>query len=315
MRKTSCLVFSSLVLSACLFALSFPSPDSGEEARQDAAAVAEYAIGPKDLLEISVFDLPELNQTVRVAEDGTITLPLIGTVRVEGLSKADLEARLKELLEAKWLQNAQVSVFIKEYQSKRVAVIGAVENPGMYELVGKLTLLQVISQAGGFTDKVSNQIFVLRNGAKGDSETMVIDLEELLQEGNQELNISLQPGDVINVPVDTIIHVYVFGAVGKPGALDVKKSKGITLLQAIAQAGGIAEGGSKSGVIIKRKTKEGRRDHQEENQGRKGDQAEGEPQENHQGRKTRHPPPGRRCRVCFGEHFLGMSLVPKPVFS
>ena len=256
MRKTRCLVLSSLVLSTCLFA--FAIPDYGEEIRQDAAAVAEYAIGPKDLLEISVFDLPELNQTVRVSEDGTITLPLLGAVRVEGMSKADLEARLKNLLEQKWLQNAQVSVFIKEYQSKQVAVIGAVENPGMYKLVGKLTLLQVISQAGGFTDKVSNQIFVLRNGEKDNSEAMVIDLEELLQKGNQELNILLQPGDVINVPVETIIHVYVFGAVGKPGALDVKKSKGITLLQAIAQAGGIAEGGSKSGVIIKRKTKEGK---------------------------------------------------------
>lgn len=256
MRKTRCLVLSFLVLSTCLFA--FAIPDYGEEIRQDAAAVAEYAIGPKDLLEISVFDLPELNQTVRVSEDGTITLPLLGAVRVEGMSKADLEARLKNLLEQKWLQNAQVSVFIKEYQSKQVAVIGAVENPGMYKLVGKLTLLQVISQAGGFTDKVSNQIFVLRNGEKDNSEAMVIDLEELLQKGNQELNILLQPGDVINVPVETIIHVYVFGAVGKPGALDVKKSKGITLLQAIAQAGGIAEGGSKSGVIIKRKTKEGK---------------------------------------------------------
>jgi polysaccharide export outer membrane protein len=258
MKKAKYLVFSSWSFSACFLILSVFFLFPGQEPQQEEGYVLEYAIGPKDLLEIKVFDLPELNQTVRVAEDGTITLPLLGAVRVEGLSKNAVEARLKELLEEKWLENAQVSVFIKEYQSKRVALIGAVENPGMYKLVGKLTLLQVISEAGGFTENVSNEIFVLRNGTGEETATLVIDLEELLQNGNQKLNLPLQPGDVINVPVDTIICVYVFGAVGRPGALDVKKSKGISLLQAIAQAGGIAEGGSKSGVIIKRKTKEGK---------------------------------------------------------
>jgi len=258
MRIAKYRVFYTLPFSTCFLILSVFFLFPKQEPQQKEGYVLDYAIGPKDLLEIKVFDLPELNQTVRVAEDGTITLPLLGSVRVEGLSKNAVEDRLKVLLEEKWLENAQVSVFIKEYQSKQVAVIGAVENPGMYKLVGKLTLLQVISEAGGFTEKVSNEIFVLRNNAGGEAASLVIDLEELLQNGNQKLNLPLQPGDVINVPVDTVIHVYVFGAVGRPGALDVKKSDGITLLQAIAQAGGIAEGGSKSGVIIKRKTKEGK---------------------------------------------------------
>ncbi len=247
----------------------FPWPGQEAAAGQGARAekpagqaqesfIREYAIGPKDLLEIKVFELPELNQTVRVSEDGSITLPLLGNVSVEGKTKDAVEATLKRLLEEKWLKNAQVSVFIKEYQSKQVAVIGAVVNPGMYELVGRLNLLQVISQAGGFKDNASNEIFVLREGDNGLTATLAIDLEDLLLNGNQKLNIPLQAGDVINVPADTIIHVYVFGAVRNPGALEVKRSKGITLLQAVAQAGGIAEGGSKSGVTIKRKTREGK---------------------------------------------------------
>lgn len=230
----------------------------GQQAPEQAGFFQEYAVGPKDLLEIKVFDLPELNQTVRVSEDGTITLPLLGSVNVQGMTKDAVEATLKRLLEEKWLRNAQVSVFIKEYQSKQVAVMGAVEKPGMYELVGRLSLLQVISQAGGFTETASNEIFVLREGNNGMTATMAIDLEDLMLNGNQKLNIPLQPGDIINVPVDAIIHVYVFGAVTKPGALDVRRSKGITLLQAIAQAGGIAEGGSKSGVTIKRREKDGK---------------------------------------------------------
>jgi len=129
--------------------------------------VKEYKIGPKDLLEINVFELPELNQTVRVTEDGSITIPLVGNVRIEGLTKDEVERKLATLLEQKYLKKARVSVFIKEYQSKRVAVIGAVEHPGMYELVGRLTLLQMISKAGGFTEKASNELFVLREGKGG----------------------------------------------------------------------------------------------------------------------------------------------------
>jgi len=217
--------------------------------------VKEYKIGPKDLLEINVFELPELNQTVRVTEDGSITIPLVGNVKIEGLTKDEVERKLAKLLEQKYLKKARVSVFIKEYQSKRVAVIGAVEHPGMYELVGRLTLLQMISKAGGFTEKASNKLFVLREGRNGVSATICIDLEDLLINGNQKLNIPLQPNDVINVPVDKIINVYVFGEVNKPGALVVKMSKGITLLQAIAQAGGTADGASKSGIVIKRRDK------------------------------------------------------------
>jgi polysaccharide export outer membrane protein len=202
-----------------------------------------------------VFEIPELNQVVRVSEDGSITIPLVGSVMVEGITKDELEMKLAELLEERYLKKARVSVFIKEYQSKRVAVIGAVENPGMYELIGRLTLLQMISRAGGFTEKASNELFVLREGNNGIGATICIDLEDLLVNGNQKLNIPLKANDVINVPVDKIIHVYVWGEVTRPGALEVKMSKKITLLQAIAQAGGTTDGASKGGVVIKRKDK------------------------------------------------------------
>lgn len=241
----------TLILLALGFLLVVPAALRAQE--EAVSFVKEYKIGPKDLLEITVFELPELNQTVRVSEDGTITLPLLGPVKIDGLTKDELETKLAGLLEEKYLKKARVSVFIKEYQSKLVAVIGAVEKPGMYELIGRLTLLQMVSKAGGFKENASNEIFVLREGGKGTAASISIDLDDLLLNGNQTLNIPILPNDVINVPVDKLISVYVFGAVRNPGKIEVKMSKKITLLQAVGNAGGLADGAKKSGIRLKRK--------------------------------------------------------------
>jgi polysaccharide export outer membrane protein len=241
----------ALILLALGFGLVAPAALSDQQ--EEPSFVKEYRIGPKDLLEITVFELPELNQTVRVSEDGTITLPLLGAVKIDGLTKDELEQRISSLLEEKYLKNPRVSVFIREYQSKLVAVIGAVEKPGMYELIGRFTLLQMISKAGGLKESASNEIFVIRDGETGETTSIAIDLDELMINGNPKLNIPLQPNDVINVPVDKLMSVYVFGAVRNPGKIEVKLSKKITLLQAVGNAGGLADNAKKSGIQLKRK--------------------------------------------------------------
>ena len=218
----------------------------------------DYKIGPKDLLDISVFGLDELTRTVRVSGDGKITLPLLGEVDVEGLTKGELEKKLSQLLEEKYLQNPQVTVFIQEYQSKRVSVLGAVENPGPYELLGRQTLLQIISEAGGITSEASKEIIIIRQHEEGISTSLKIAIEDLIFKGDARLNIPLQPDDIVNVPVDKIVYVYVSGQVRKPGALEVKKSNIPTLLQAIAQAGGFSERASKGRVLIKRIDEDGK---------------------------------------------------------
>src|SRR4030042_2502978 len=168
----------TLILLALGFGLVVPAALHAQE--EAVSFVKEYKIGPKDLLEIKVFELPELNQTVRVSEDGTITLPLLGPVKIDGLTKDELETKLASLLEEKYLQKARVSVFIREYQSKLVAVIGAVERAGMYELVGQRTLLQIVSEAGGVKENGSNEISVLRDEGNGTTASISIDLDGLL---------------------------------------------------------------------------------------------------------------------------------------
>ena len=215
--------------------------------------VNDYRIGAKDLLEIAVFELPELNQTVRVSEDGSITLSLLGKVEVAGLTAQELEKKLVTLLDQQFTKGAHVTVFIKEYQ--KVSVIGAVGRPGQYEMVGPTTLLQAIAQAGGLTGQAMNELFVYRQGNDGKPEMIVIRLDDLTVGGNQDLNILLQPKDVVTVPVDQTLNVFVYGEVKSPGAIPYLSSKKITLVQAIAQAGGPTEWAKRSRVMIKRRDK------------------------------------------------------------
>jgi polysaccharide export outer membrane protein len=215
--------------------------------------VNDYRIGPKDLLEITVFGLPELSQTVRVSEDGSITMSLLGRVEVAGLTAQELEKKLASILDKQFTKEARVTVFIKEYQ--KVSVIGAVGKPGMYELVGPTTLLQVIAQASGITAQAMNELYVYRLEKDSKQTRITINVEELMIKGNQDLNIRLQPNDVVSIPMDQTLNVFVYGEVKKPGAVPYLGSKRITLLQAIAQAGGTTEWAKKSRVMIKRKDK------------------------------------------------------------
>ena len=257
MRKTIFLFM--LVLTGAVLASAGAQPKEPQEQGQEAkdVFVKAYRIGPGDLIEIKIFELEQLSQIVRVSEDGSITLPLLGRVEVEGLTQEGVAAKIAKLLAEKYVKNPQVTVFIKEYKSKQVAVIGAVEKPGSYELIGRKNLLQMISAAGGFTDQATDEIYVLREGPDGNTGSIAIDLKDLLVNGNQKLNIPIEPNDVINVPVDKEIRVFVFGRVTQPGALKFKISEKVTLLKAIAQAGGWAEGAKQSAVVITRKDKAG----------------------------------------------------------
>lgn len=250
----------TIALAIAVFLSQAQTPPQTQPPTQGArdVFVRAYRVGPGDLLELKVFEVKELDQIVRVSEDGSITLPLLGRVVVEGLTQEGVVQKLTGLLQAKYVKNPQVTIFIKEYKNQQVAVIGAVTTAGSYELVGRKNLLQIISMAGGFSENASDEIFILREGEKGETSTIAIDLKDLMINGNQKLNIPIEPNDVINVPVDREIRVFVMGRVTKPGAIKAKLSEGVTLLQAIADAGGLAEGAKESAVMITRKDKSGK---------------------------------------------------------
>lgn len=243
MKRMPCLIVMTALAALALLSAQEPQ----------ALQVNDYRIGPKDLLEITVFELPELNQTVRVSEDGSITLSLLGKVDVSGLTAQELEKKLATLLDQQYTKGAHVTIFIKEYQ--KVSVIGAVGRPGQYEIVGPTTLLQVIAEAGGLTAQATNELFIYRSGPDGNQTRIAVKLEDMMSGGNQDLNIQLRPKDVVMIPIDQTLTVFVYGEVKSPGAITYLSSKRITLVQAIAQAGGTTEWAKKTKILIKRTDK------------------------------------------------------------
>lgn len=155
-----------------------------------------YKIGPQDVLDISVFKVPELSKSVQVADSGTINLPLVGEVPAAGKTAQEVERDLTKKLGAKYLQSPQVTVFVKEYNSQRVTIEGAVKKPGVYPVRGKTSLLQFIAMAEGLDPAAQDEIVVFRQ-ANGKRIAGKFDVEEIRAGRLQDPVI--REGDVIVV--------------------------------------------------------------------------------------------------------------------
>jgi polysaccharide export outer membrane protein len=263
-----CTVPTQEVLTAqALSKMEAPNPNKSLQeqlmVQASQAALAnykDYQVGPEDQLGIVVFGQDNLNRELRVNGQGEIAMPLIGVVKVAGLTPTQIEAKLEKLYNANYLVNPQITVTVKEYRHQRVAVTGAVAKPGSYEIIGPRTLLEVLSLAGGFINQgyptgggaqAGDVVEVIRHQNAPDlakemkaastqpfspkTETLVINLHRLVSGQDPELNIPIRNGDVVHVPFAGT--AYVLGGVRKPGNISVKQD--ITVSQAVAMAGGI----------------------------------------------------------------------------
>ena len=221
---------------------------------------SDYKVGRQDLLEIKVFDLDELNQTVRVADDGSITVPLLGRLQVAGLTKGELEALIARLLEERFVRDPQVTIFVKEYESKKVAVSGAVKKPGTYEMLGEKTLLEMISQAGGLDAEPGKQIYIFRQSNDGgQAERLAVDLDRLVYRAEAALNVALAPGDIVYVPTIEKVRIFVSGAVRNPNLYEVPRDEPVTVLKAVTLAGGTTDRAAEKKVQVIRTRPDGSR--------------------------------------------------------
>jgi polysaccharide export outer membrane protein len=222
------------------------------------ASHKEYLIGADDLLQISVFQLPDLNTTARVSGEGYISLPLLGKLKAAGLTVSQLEEKIKSLLSRGYVNNPQVTILVREYHSARISVIGAVKNPGVYELIGRRTLLELIAAAGGLTEEAGKTLILIRT-AEGGGFKVKVNLKKLINEGDTSLNYVLSPGDVVSIPREEMINIYVSGEVNSPGEVTFRLSDEPTVLQAIAKAGGLTDKAAKTRVKIIRTNEEGKK--------------------------------------------------------
>jgi polysaccharide biosynthesis/export protein len=206
----------------------------------------DYQVGPEDLLQITVFNIPEAEGrvlprtvTTRVSHQGLVSLPVVGEIKAAGLTLAALERELVKKYE-KYIHHPQVGILVTEYR-QRVSVIGAAQKTGVFDLSGPKTVIDILAMAGGVTDKAGTQVHIYRQGPNG-RESHVIDLlvlasnAALINESNAGLiTMPVQAGDVINVPPAGTF--FVDGAVKNPGPFALGRR--YTLTQALTTAGGV----------------------------------------------------------------------------
>jgi len=233
----------------------------------------ESRIGPDDLLNISIFEAPEMNCTTRVSASGEISLQLLGAVHAGGLTPRELESVLQGLLRRTYMKDPHVGVFVQELQSHAVSVVGAVKTPGAFQIRGTKTAIEVLSMAGGLADDAGDTVLIMRGAGyaesgnatgsdparaaaapalpgylvaksggshpaalENDSEIEKINLKKLLESADSALNVPVRPGDIVKVPRAGI--VYVVGEVQKPGGFVLQNNENISVLQALALAEG-----------------------------------------------------------------------------
>lgn len=212
---------------------------------------ASYRVGPRDLVDITVYEDDKLSGQRRVSEGGVINLPLLGDVAVEGKTTAEIAALLKRLLEAKYMQRASVDVQVLEFRSRPIVVMGAVKQPGNLPFSGRWTLLEALTAAGGLAESHGNVIHILRRAENGLTDQVTIATDDLLLQADPKVNLPIYSNDLIQVPGTVEVTVYCLGEVAKPGALPFKSNERITILTAIAHAGGLTDRAS-SRIVVKR---------------------------------------------------------------
>jgi polysaccharide export outer membrane protein len=213
---------------------------------------AQMKLGPGDLIEVGVYNVPELSTRARVSSAGDVYLPLIDYVHLGDLTVEEAQALIQKRLEdGGFVRSAHVTIFLDESTSQGVTILGEVARPGIYPAMGDRKLYDLISAAGGFTQSAGRKVSIVRQHS--DSAPITVNLPRNLADDLQD-NVEILPGDTITVPRAPII--YVVGDVGRPAGLLVDNGT-LTVLQALALAGGANHTAKIGSVRIIRKGPDG----------------------------------------------------------
>lgn len=241
----------------CLLGVLFPViPCFSGNSLLERSGERAYVIGPEDVLDIQVWGHDDMRRVVEVSREGSFTFPFIDKVDAAGLSVAELEKVITQKLSDGYFTNPQVTITVSKYKSQKVVVLGEVSRPGGYIIKGRTHILEIISDAGGLTEKAGTIITITRTGNPGSAVTnqpngtdtvLTVDLDQLVN-GDSESNSFVQNGDSISVP--RAHRIFVIGEVNKPG--EFKWDKGLTVNQAISLAGGATKRGAPGRTVITR---------------------------------------------------------------
>jgi polysaccharide export outer membrane protein len=239
----------AVLLLLCVTAL-------GVGAQQPAASGrVEYVLGSGDVVHIVVYQNPDLTSDVRVSEAGSISFPLIGAVKVGGLTTAQAEKRIADALKSgNFVKQPQVSILVSQVRGNQASVLGQVNKPGRYPLeVADMRLTDVLAMAGGISPGGGDLVTVVgtRNGQPYRTE---VDLPTVFAAGKRGEDLIVQNGDVIWV--DHSPMVYIYGEVQRPGSQRLER--GMTVMQLLAAGGGLTQRGTEKGLQLRRRGADGR---------------------------------------------------------
>jgi polysaccharide export outer membrane protein len=227
-------------------------------------AVDDYIVGPNDVLNVAVFDQPQLTNKYIIQSDGSFTFPLIGRVKAGGLTIQAIENEVRDrLLKGAFLKQPQVTVSVDQYRSQQIFIMGEVKQPGILQFTGSMTIIEALARSGSITEHAGMEALILRSGVGGqaakapDAATLARaqsskDTDNILRVNLQNLqgtlaqNVELRGGDTIFVPKAE--SVFVSGQVQRVGEYVFRK--GMTVRQVLTLAGGVTERGSTRRIQI-----------------------------------------------------------------
>ncbi|WP_051748946.1 SLBB domain-containing protein [Nevskia soli] len=238
-----------------------PSPATEPEVTgpESASAVggdtnATFKLGVGDAVSIQVYGRPEFSTITYVSPDGTISVPLAGSVKAAGLPPAEAAQRVAAALRGgNFLVDPQVTVFLVQYRSQQVSVLGEVRSPSRFPIESKTTILDLLAQAGGITEGGADTIYLLRPDKDGRIQHIPIDIKRLTSSASSLPAVTVRGGDAVFVP--RAAQFYIYGEVQSPNMYRLEP--GMTVVQAIARSGGITPRGSDGRIEIRRRTGEG----------------------------------------------------------
>ncbi len=241
-----------------------PQNSSSTSADEGAHLRSTYILGPDDQIEVRATDADLGDKPVRIDMAGYIRLPMLGRFQAAGFSVEQLEGAVAERLK-EYVHKPDVSVSVTEFRSQPVSVIGAVKNPGVHQLQGRKTLVEVLSLAGGLNQDAGSQVKITRRAewgriplknatddASGQFSIAEVSVSRILNATAPEENIQVRPYDVISVPRADL--VYVIGEVQKAGGFVLNEREGVTVLQALALAGGLERSAAPKNARILRRS-------------------------------------------------------------
>lgn len=237
----------SICFGAALWLLLVSGPARGDSGAHGNLAQAAL-IGPGDVLDISVFDTPELQTKVRVSDEGNIEMAFIGTIHVSGLTPGHAaDVISKKLKETNTVKHPMVNLFVSEYAYNRVSVLGEVKSPATFPVVGQMRLLDAVSDAGGLLPSASGIVTISHRDPSDRSADFVVSDPS---QGNAIENPPILPGDTVIAKKAGI--VYVVGGVIHPGGFAIELNQKLSLLKAMALAEGPAPGASLRKAVLLR---------------------------------------------------------------